>query len=81
MNKLKACPFCGREDMNVSWRRTVVKVVRDENIMGTDYMIRCKCGAAVIVRMKECDNVENELPTAEEAAKIATEKWNRRVIE
>ena len=81
MTKLNPCPFCGREAVSVSWRRTVVKVVRHENILGTDYMIRCTCGAAVIVRMKECDNVENDLPTAEEAARIATERWNRRVIE
>ena len=79
--ELKPCPFCGHEDMSVSWRRTVVKVVRDENILGTEYMIRCRCGAAVMVRMKECDNVENDLPTATEAARIATERWNRRVIE
>ena len=81
MTKVKPCPFCGREDMSVSWRRVVVKVVRDENIIGSEYMIRCRCGAAVIVRMKECDNVNNDLPTAEEAARIATERWNRRVIE
>ena len=80
MTKLKPCPFCGNEDVSVSWRRTVVKVVRDENVMGTDYMIRCRCGAAVIVRMKECDNVDNDLPSASDAAKIATEKWNRRVM-
>ena len=72
--ELKPCPFCGREDMSVSWRR----VVRDENILGTDYMIRCRCGASVIVRMNECDNVENDLPTATEAARIATERWNKR---
>ena len=81
MTNLKPCPFCGREDMSVSWRRSIVKVVHDENILETDYMIRCRCGAAVIVRMKECDNVNNDLPTAEEAARIATEKWNRRVME
>ena len=82
MTKLNPCPFCGHEDMSVSWRRTVVKVVRDENILGTEYMIRCRCGAAVIVRMKECDNVENDFPTATEAARIAIEKkWNRRVKE
>ena len=81
MTKLNPCPFCGREDVSVSWRRTVVKVVRDENILGTDYMIRCRCGAAVIVRMKECDNVDNSLPTAEEAARIAMKRWNRRVKE
>ena len=34
-----------------------------------------------IVRMKECDNVDNNLPTAKEAARIAMEKWNRRVAE
>lgn len=81
MTELKPRPFCGRGDMSVSWRRCVVKVVNDENIMGTEYMIRCRCSAAVIVRMKECDNVENDLPTAEEAARIAMERWNRRVIE
>ena len=81
MTELEPCPFCGREDMSASWRRAVVKVVRNENILGTDYMIRCRCGAAVIVRMKECDNVDNSFPTAEEAARIATEKWNRRVVE
>ena len=81
MTELKPCPFCGREDMSASWRRTVVKVVRDENILGTDYMIRCRCGAAVIVRMKECDNVDDGLPTATEAARIASEKWNRRMTE
>ena len=81
MTELKPCPFCGRGDMSVSWRRTVVKVVHDENILGTDYMIRCRCGAAVIVRMKECDNVDNGLPTAAEAARIATERWNKRVMQ
>lgn len=80
MTELKPCPFCGREDMSVSWRHAVVKVVRNENILITEYMIRCRCGAAVIIHMKECDNVNNDLPTAEEAARIATEKWNRRVM-
>ena len=79
MTELKPCPFCGCEDMSVSWRRAVVKVVRDENILGTDYMIRCRCGATMLVRMKECDNVENDLPTLEEASRIATKKWNKRV--
>ena len=57
-----------------------MKVVHDENIIGTDYMIRCRCGAAVIVRMKECDDVDNDLPTAKEATGIAVEKSNRRVL-
>lgn len=81
MTDLKPCPFCGNEDMSVSWRRAVVKAVRDEIILGTDYMIRCRCGAAMIVRMKECDNVENDLPTAAEASRIATERWNRRAMQ
>ena len=81
MTNFKPCPFCGREDVSVSWRGIVVKVVRDENILGTDYMIRCRCGAAMIVRMKECDNVDNSLPTAEEAARIAVKRWNRRAMQ
>lgn len=80
MTNLKPCPFCGHEDMSVSWRRCVVKVVRDENVMGTDYMIRCRCGGAMLVRMKNRDDDDDDLPTATEAARIATERWNRRVM-
>lgn len=81
MTELKPCPFCGREDMSVSWRRAVVKVVRDENILGTDYMIRCRCGATMLVRMKNRDDDDDDLPTATEASRIVTERWNKRAMD
>ena len=78
--ELKPCPFCGNERISMGWARSNRGYV-DGDLKSTYYMVTCGCGAAVIVRMKECDNVDNDLPTAKEAARIAMEKWNRRVAE
>ena len=76
--ELKPCPFCGNELISVgrTFDRTVIG---DKVILSCYYTIVCKCGASMFIRMKNKDD-EDDLPTEKEAARIATERWNRRVL-
>ena len=81
--ELKPCPFCGNELMSVGWTsdRTVIG---DKVILSCYYTIVCKCGASMFIRMKKRDSGDDDnddLPTANEAAKIAMERWNRRAMQ
>ena len=80
MTELKPCPFCGYNHMEVAWRRSTITLV-DDVIAPIYYMIRCRCGAAMLVRMRNYDDDLDYLPIATEASRIATEKWNRRMEE
>ena len=81
MTKVKPCPFCGNMHVSIGWERSTVANVGGEVLRATFYKIGCRCGASMSVRMKVCDYDDDDLPTAYEAAKIAMERWNRRVIE
>ena len=78
--KLKPCPFCGRRDMSVERRRSIITLEDDHSIVTRYHMIRCRCGASMMVAMQDEDE-DDGLPTAKEAAWIASERWNRRRIE
>ena len=76
--KLKPCPFCGRRDMSVEWRRSIIALEDERSIITRYHMIRCRCGACMMVAMQDEDE-DDSLPTAKEAAWIASERWNRRI--
>ena len=80
MTELKPCPFCGRRDMSVEWRRSMIALTDEHSIVTRYHMIRCRCGACMMVEMQN-KNEDCALPYAKEAAKIASEKWNRRKTE
>ena len=76
--KLKPCPFCGNKFISMGWGRSNRSFVDGNVMMSTYYMVTCGCGATMLVRMKNCDDDDDDLPTATEAARIATERWNKR---
>lgn len=80
MTELKPCPFCGNELISIGWAR-FNRGYAYGDLKSTYYMVTCKCGASMFIRMKNCDDDEDDLPTEKEAVKIAMERWNRRVIE
>ena len=76
--ELKPCPFCGNEYVSMGWARPR-RVYADEDIAPVVYwMVTCGCGATMLVRMKNRDDDDDDLPTATEAARIATGRWNER---
>ena len=77
--ELKPCPFCGNEYVSMGWARSTRGYVDSGLIKSTYYTIVCGCGATMLVRMKNRDDDDDDLPTAKEAARIATERWNKRV--
>lgn len=82
MTELRPCPFCGNELISTGWTRPR-RVYADEDIVPVIYwMVTCGCGATMLVRMKNRDDSDDDedLPTIKEAAKIAMERWNRRVL-
>ena len=80
MTKFNPCPFCGGDLISVGWTYSDRTVIGDKVILSRYYTIVCKCGASMFIRMKNRDDDE-DLPTIKEAARIAMEKWNRRVAE
>ena len=76
--ELKPCPFCGNEYVSMGWARCN-RGYADGGLKSTYYMITCGCGATMLVRMKNRDDDDDDLPTATEASRIATERWNKRV--
>ena len=80
--ELKPCPFCGSELISVGWTydRTVIG---DKVILSCYYTVVCECGASMFIRMKNRDDSDEDedLPTIKEAARIATERWNKRAME
>ena len=82
MTNLKPCPFCGNELISVGWTFSDRTVIGDKVILSCYYTIVCECGASMFIRMKNRDdsNDDKDLPTIKEAAKIAMERWNRRVL-
>ena len=83
MTKFKRCPFCGSELISVGWTYADRTVIGDKVILSCYYTIVCECGASMFIRMKNRDDgdEDDDLPTIKEAARIAIEKWNRRVME
>ena len=77
--ELKPCPFCGNELISMGWARSSSGYV-GSSITSTYYMVGCGCGATMLVRMKNRDDDDDDLPTEKEAAKIATDNWNKRMI-
>lgn len=77
--ELKPCPFCGNEYVSMGWARSSRGYAGEGLIKSTYYMVGCGCGATMLVRMKNRDDDDDDLPTAKEAARIATERWNKRV--
>ena len=80
MTKLNPCPFCGNDLIHVGRTYSDRTVIGDKVILSCYYTIVSKCGASMIIRMKNRDDSEEDLPTIKEAARIAIEKWNRRVV-
>ena len=76
--ELKPCPFCGNELISMGWGCSNRSFVDGNVMMSTYYMVTCGCGATMLVRMKNRDDDDDDLPTATEAARIATERWNER---
>lgn len=76
--ELKPCPFCGNEYVSMGWVRSNRACLGVDIMIATYYMVGCGCGATMLVRMKNRDDDEDDLPTATEAARIATERWNKR---
>ena len=84
MTELEPCPFCGSDLISVGWTYSDRTVIGDEVILSCYYTIVCKCGASMFIRMKnrdDSDDDDDDLPTAEEAARIAMERWNRRAMQ
>lgn len=79
--ELKPCPFCGNEYVSMGWARSNRAFVGEDVMMATYYMVGCRCGATMLVRMKNHDDDDVDLPTATEAARIVTERWNKRAME
>ena len=79
IEELKPCPFCGNELISVGWARSRSAYVGEDVMIAIYYMVGCGCGATMLVRMKNRDDDDDDLPTATEAARIATERWNKRV--
>ena len=77
--ELKPCPFCGNEYVSMGWARSNRTFVEGDVMISTYYMVTCGCGATMLVRMKNRDDDDDDLPTATEAARIVTERWNERV--
>ena len=78
--ELKPCPFCGNELISMGWARSRSAYVGEDTTTAVYWTIGCRCGATMLVRMEDCDDDEGDFPTATEAAKIATERWNRRDV-
>lgn len=82
MTNFKPCPFCGSDLISVGWTYSDRTVIGDKVILSCYYTIVCECGASMFIRMKNRDDDDDDdLPTAKEAARIAMERWNRRVAE
>lgn len=76
--ELKPCPYCGNELISMGWTYSNRGYVDGDLITSAYYMITCGCGATMLVRMKNRDDDDDDLPTATEASRIATERWNKR---
>ena len=62
MNKLKPCPFCGGEDIEIQTLHLM-----------PDGFVSCKsCGATIDVQIRNCYNWKKKL------VKALIESWNRR---
>ena len=83
MTKLNPCPFCGSDLISMGWTYSDRVVIGDKVILSCYYTIVCECGASMFIRMRNRDDGDDDedLPTIKEAARIAMERWNRRVIE
>lgn len=79
--ELKPCPFCGNELISVGWTYSHRTYVGGDITTGVYWTIRCRCGATMLVRMRSHDDYETDFPTATEASRIATERWNKRAME
>ena len=78
--ELKPCPFCGSEDISMGGIP-----IHNECAWGNPnemhWAVGCRrCGGAMLVRMSNYDGFD-DLPTATEASRIATERWNKRARE
>ena len=76
--ELKPCPFCGNEYVSMGWVRSNRACLGVDIMIATYYMVGCRCGATMLVRMKNRDDDDDDLPTAKEAARIVTDNWNKR---
>ena len=83
MTKFNPCPFCGSDLISVGWTYSDRTVIGDKVILSCYYTIVCECGASMFIRMKNRDDSDEDedLPTIKEAARIAMERWNRRVMQ
>ena len=79
--ELKPCPFCGNEYVSMGWARSRSAYVGEDTTTAVYWTIGCRCGATMLVRMKNRDDDDDDLPTEKEASRIATERWNKRVRE
>ena len=79
MTELKPCPFCGNKLISIGWARSNRACLGVDIMIATYYMVGCRCGATMLVRMKNRDDDDDDLPTATEASRIATERWNKRI--
>ena len=65
----------------MGWVRSRSAYVGEDTTTAVYWTIGCRCGATMLVRMEDVNDDEGDLPTATEASRIATERWNKRAME